>query len=267
MEGNILARPKRWETVGFENGIGEYRFSSWKYYANYIQDEMLNYNAYIWRGQNQENWKLQPSLDRIFKGNNKSPSGITRAKHLEAFKYAVRGRRGLNPPTLKDENEWWALGQHQGLLTPLLDWTTSPYVAAYFAYFKKTEDVNKRIAIFALHKPSIERKSNEIIQGYKSKGRPPVIEFVNPLSDDNLRLVNQGGLFTRSPDNISVEEWVNEHFIGYNRVVLLKMTFPNKEREFVLQSLNRMNINHLSLFPDLYGASQYSNLELQIAKY
>ena len=74
-------------------------------------------------------------------------------------------------------------------------------------------------------------------------------------------------MFTRSPDNISVEEWVNEHFIGYNRVVLLKMTFPNKEREFVLQSLNRMNINHLSLFPDLYGASQYSNLELQIAKY
>ncbi len=35
---------------------------------------------------------------------------------------------------LRTEFEWWALGRHSGLLTPLLDWSWSPYVSAFFAF-------------------------------------------------------------------------------------------------------------------------------------
>ena len=50
-------------------------------------------------------------------------------------------------------------------------------------------------------------------------------------------------------------------------MVLVKFTVPTGDREDCLRSLNRMNINHLSLFPDFYGASTFCNLNLEIASY
>ena len=50
-------------------------------------------------------------------------------------------------------------------------------------------------------------------------------------------------------------------------LTLVKVLIPNKDRDDSLRSLNRMNINHLSLFPDLAGASMFCNLHSEVDRY
>ena len=93
------------------------------------------------------------------------------------------------------------------------------------------------------------------------------VEFIRPMSNENQRLVNQGGLFTRSPIGKDIESWVQENHKGHDGYTLMKILIPDKDREMSLRMLNRMNIHHLTLFPDLFGTSKYCNTFAEIDKY
>ena len=67
---------------------------------------------------------------------------------------------------------------------------------------------------------------------------------------------------------LNLDEWISNNFKGEtSRYTLMKLLVPNADRTDCLKTLNRMNINHLTLFPDLYGASKYCNLYGEIDKY
>jgi hypothetical protein len=296
-----MPRRQRWVEAPVKDGYGVVKLLRWRYFLDYIQQQMLDYEAYIWRGHRRDDWELEPTLDRLVRRSRIAPTKLAafRLAHLEQFKYATRGRRGTNPPQIESENDWWALGQHQGLATPLLDWTLSPFVAAYFAFIETGTPQTRNRAIFALHRPSVAAKSLEIHREEMKKQedhrqeerqrlesarldarikalvaaaplpeiRRPV-ELIRPMSNENPRLVSQGGLFTRAPDDIPLERWVQRSFPGESgSYVLMKILIPNRDREDCLKMLNRMNINHLALFPDLFGASKYCNLHLEIKGY
>lgn len=263
-----MPKKPRWKESLVKNGMCTVDLYDWKYFNDYIYHRLLDYKTYVFRGHRRDDWKLESTLDRATKKSD------DRHNHLESFKLAVRGRRGPNPAKLETENDWWALGQHHGLKTPLLDWTKSPFVAAYFAFAGSKENHTSKRVVWALAKWHIENKSQQIRAGFKKTSvlsRPPVIEFFTPLSDENARLVNQGGLFSRAPDGTAIEDWMKVNFPDTDpdsgKMLAIKITIPNFNRVQALKSLNRMNINHLTLFPDLYGASSFCNTELEIEKY
>lgn len=76
---------------------------------------------------------------------------------------------------------------------------------------------------------------------------------------ENKRIRAQGGLHIYTPKDVPVETWIR-HNRGKEKMVMTKILIPNSERQQILNSLNQMNINHLSLFPDIEGAARYSNL-------
>ncbi len=262
-----MAKQARWKKKPAQNGIWEIEFSSWKYFHDYVRQEMLDYSHYVWRGQRDASWKLESSLDRILKSKLPNLRPSLAQKHLDSFKLAVRGRRGANPAPIVDENEWWALGQHHGLATPLLDWTESAFVALYFAFEKATKPITGKRVVWAL--TSGQQKNQEIVKAHTAgtTGKPPILEFIRPHQNDNARLVSQAGLFTKAPIGLTVDGWIEHNYQGATTAPLIKLTFPDVERAQCLRTLTKMNINHITLFPDLYGAGQHCNKSLEIDKY
>jgi hypothetical protein len=261
-----MPRTPRWIDGREDRGVVEIRFSHWKWFPEYIHQEMLDFTSYIYRGHADSTQKLEPSLDRIIK----SPHSARRKKHLDRFKLAVRGRRGSNPPTIVDENGWWALGQHHGLCTPLLDWTESPFVALYFAMVKAKEEPGASCCVWALSEVTIEKNSRAILNDESIKAvsdRKPIVEIFRPMSDENSRLVNQRGLFTRGPNNMDLQQWIQTYDDDSGKWGLIKMVIPKVGTDICLRYLNRMNINPSTLYPDLYGASQFCNMALRTGSY
>jgi hypothetical protein len=262
-----MARPARWKDVRFKQGLAEIALSSWRYFSDYVNQELLDYTHYMYRGHADAEWRLEPTLDRVVK----SATSPQRDRHLEKFKFETRGRRGPHPASLHHENDWWALGQHHGLATPLLDWTESPFVALYFAASAGYGRAAKEVAVYALSERGIRRR-NEAINSSDTvqliNAQKPTVKIVRPLSDENSRLVSQRGLFTRGPNNMPLEKWIQTFCPEDSETMdLIKVVIPAEGLSDCLRYLNRMNINHSTLFPDLTGASNFCNLHLTLHRY
>jgi hypothetical protein len=240
------------------------KFTTWRAFQSFIDGSLPRAHEYIWRGHRQTTWVLEPTIDRM-QQNTPANALVTREDVLESFRRAVTGRRGSNPRQL-EETELWALGQHFGLATPFLDWTRSPYAAVYFAFEEDgTSDQTRRRAVFGLHRPAVEHAHD---RAFAALGDAvDMVEVLTPMVDENARLVSQGGLFTRTMQGRTVDGWVRDVFAGEAHPILVKLELPNRLRADILRSLNRMNINALSLFPDLEGAARYVNMSQLISDY
>ena len=272
----------------WDSGILTISLDRWNLFHD-VTEKLIGIGDFIWRGQ-QHDWQLKSKFDRIVKSNRKS----TLEKHMNAFMRAIRGRRGSNPPQLKDPEGIWSLGQHYGLATPLLDWSESPFVAAYFAFREESTRVLQNAVVASMLKDKDDNSSNPVLDKApsrfiyglskdlgrwgpaKSKGSEPFdryVKFVEPFSDENPRLLNQRGLFTYPmSEEVDIERTVQNCYAadlkkGKSRIIFVKIRILEIERNNCLRNLNIMNINHATLFPDLIGAAEYCNVKLSINDY
>lgn len=258
-------------------GVEVQELKSWREFLKWIEQRHANSPALIYRGQANALWKVESTLDRLERrfSRTRNDAGsvpehfdcppASRETHLHAFQLAVRNRRGVNPPLLK-EDEWWALGQHHGLATPMLDWTLSPFVALFFAFEPEKcghddgqyrEPENR--AVFAL--------SSSCITEHHTQKDPAPLPYT-PGGETSYRIGNQAGVLLMMPRATDLESYVRGHFQAdtscpdsHPRAILQKFIIRNKEEDRIdcLKLLNKMNINRMSLFPDIDGAAQYIN--------
>ncbi len=252
-----------------KDGVKECLLDSWTEFHDLVKNVFATAPALVYRGQADCEWPVESTLDRHEK---KFPKRLNRAgdvpkffdcppfseeEHLNAFRRAIRGRRGPNLPEMSDD-ECWSLGQHHGLVTPLLDWTRSPYVALFFAFEDEDRSLLSNTVAPPEYRVVYALSTSTIEQGTGDDGSS--VRLVSPATDTNYRLVSQGGLHLCMPRRTDLVSYVKDRFSGEERgATLTKVKIPNEDRSGCLVALNKMNINHMALFPDLDGAARHVN--------
>jgi hypothetical protein len=150
---------------------------------------------------------------------------------------------------------FYTLVQHHGYPTPLLDWTYSGYVAAYFAYRNLSRDnrtADHKVRIIVL---DAQLWRNNFPQLQKIVPAKRHFSLFHPLAINNPRLVPQQALLTIS--NVDdIEGYIAEGEGLKGKTYLYAIDLPGSERRHVLQQLSMMGITAGSLFPGLDGACE-----------
>lgn len=155
----------------------------------------------LYRGVSDPTFHLIPSVGRIEVsdpfGPNSPHSVPLPTRRLEYEKKLLQEFQHRSLPFLtftpRSEMEWLCLAQHYGVPTRLLDWSTNPLVALYFACEQYPE---RGGAVYLRHQPAWLNEFHQV---------DPFQEFeqvygVRPEHADR-RFVNQEAVFTVQPDN------------------------------------------------------------------
>ncbi len=226
-------------------------------------------SEFLYRGQERSSYKLETTLERHMQ---KCISLNEYYQLIYEAKFEIESFTGINWNIMSpgefarwlEENDMFiesAFGysmdyrdiygymvylRHYGFPSPLLDWSSSAYVAAYFA-FRDVLQRNEDVSIYAY----LESRT-----GFKVGGNESYIRVMGPYVKTDKRHFIQQSQYTMciirdaTPDGQWRYAPHEEAFArgDPNQDLLCKYNIPHSERLKVLKLLDAYNINALSLF-------------------
>jgi hypothetical protein len=217
------------------------------------------------RGQRGSDWKVESTLDRL---------GIRREKNLlRAFvKQAWSTVGNLDPWTTV------VIAQHHGLATRLVDWTTSPLVAAYFA---TCTDSDTDAAIWVVNWKTVHKQlglqglllqvndlasiveSNLLDRGYPVRVSPIVQRIAEPsnifmffLEPPHIDARVETQMSIMSCSSVVGRDLVSQ--LGELRLqhAIRKIEIPSRSVEEIRAELDFLGFSEQKMFPGLDGLAR-----------
>lgn len=186
-------------------------------------------------------------------------------RHMDFSEFTSRyGLNGVGWPS-KEYFSFMALAQHHGIPTRLLDWTRSPFAAAYFSASQvlNLEKISENLAVWVM--------DSEIL--HKLEGK---LEYVKLAGSTSKNLAAQNGVFLihRQQNGMSrnspfsseeLKDSVNKLFEESEDFTAYKITLPSNLAGDLLFRCNKFGISAATLFPGFDGAAKAA-LEYKMAK-
>jgi len=232
------------------------------------------FGDWIFRGQSNYKWKLRTTLEDLL-----LKDGLDPEVELDIYKtFQAKAHNYMEQQELPiDYFDWYALMQHYGAPTRLLDLTYSPYIACYFALEMAIESY-KYACVYAINTNKLFEKikspmdirltypdenitaKNVVMGSYVintiTENRIKTVIPVTPRRF-NQRLNNQQGLFI-IPGNMrySFEENLENVFPVPEKKSIIRILIPVKLKNEILDDLHLMNITPETLFPGIDGLAK-----------
>lgn len=204
-------------------------------------------NGYIlFRGQPNND----PLLPKVARKNPKRDSTKLELIIIEEFK-----RRLARERDIFGMDRWDILiyAQHHGLATRLLDWTTNPLFALWFAcsdYNSPSDGYMYLLSVSedALLDPSVEKDPFKIKKTYVVK---PNI--------NNSRVKAQSGWFTVHKYSLKAKKFIDLHRNTSIEGEVLMKIIPQAKKLDILKTLDKLGVNQESVYPGPEGTANYIN--------
>lgn len=221
-----------------------------------------NHNAQLFRGHGSNKFKLATTFHRQGRARLERYSHFT----LHEFRLnaeAVMGMR-FDIGDVDDYSVLLGLAQHHGLPTPLLDWTMSPYIAAFFAFSDALEAARTgvtHVRVYGLTADFIRQTRPNFIT---LSSMFPYMAMLSVSARHNPRLHAQQGRFMIT--NVEkIEETLCYWQVAAPHGFLIAADVPIDCAREALEDLAYMGVTAATLFPGLDGVCRTLKHQMMFA--
>ncbi|TDH23441.1 FRG domain-containing protein [Segetibacter sp. 3557_3] len=224
------------------------KISSFSEYLEVIERlDTVGKGITLYRGQS-DSKPLIPTVAR------ESRQKDTTAVEIDMLDELKRRSPLLITPNFKNDWDWLVFAQHFGLKTRLLDWSSNPLVALWFACSNEYKISNDSFVY-------IFEASDDFIVDINKNESPFTNERTKVLrpSLNNVRIVAQSGWFTAHKYSTSDKKFVELESNGGIKNLLTLIVIPAIIKEEIIKKLSVFGINNRTLFPDVMGLCSHLN--------